>query len=257
MADEPILIRDEDEGIVRLTLNRPERLNALNAALIAEIRDAFEDIPEDSVAVVIRGNGRAFSSGHDLVDGAEADSPNRTDDELREEVEAIQDITRAIRKCACPVVGAVHGWALGAGCELALSCDLVLVADDARFGFPETGVALLVTNGVNGMLARAIGPVRAKQLILLGEYIPAQRAYELGLIGEVVPRDLLDAALERWLGILRGRGRLATRLTKKLIDQGFAPDIEDLLAAESDAAVIASRSLEAHEAAETFTKSRG
>ncbi|MFD9813356.1 enoyl-CoA hydratase/isomerase family protein [Streptomyces sp. NPDC059080] len=106
----------------------------------------------------------------------------------RARLDRIQDVTRLIRDAPFPVVAAVHGYALGAGCEFALSCDLVVAAEGTRFGFPEVGVGLSVTGGVSRLLTGAVGPIKAKELILLGEHFDAQEARRLGLVTRVSAR---------------------------------------------------------------------
>jgi enoyl-CoA hydratase/carnithine racemase len=239
-----VLTRREEDGVVYLTMNRPERLNALNPELAARLAEELSNVDESNTAVVLTGDGRAFSAGHDLKAAAEIPEP-RTDADLRDSVEKFQDITRALRSCLVPVIGAVRGWAVGAGCELALSCDLVVASDDAQFGFPETGVALIVTNGVTGLLPRTVGSALAKELILLGEFITAERARDLGLINRVVASDQVETVVAEWVARLRTRGPLAVRLSKKLIDDGMLLDIEAAMERESTASVEAEASTDA------------
>lgn len=245
-----VLERRDEGDVVHLTLNRPERLNALSSDLVRRLGEELSRISHDARAVVLRGNGRAFSAGHDLKDAAQ--EGERSDQELRDSVERMQDVTRALRACPAPVIGVVQGYAVGAGCEIALCCDLVVASEEAQFGFPETGVALIVTNGVTATLARAVGQARAKELILLGEFITAQQAHEMGLVNRVVPTDQLEATVDEWIARLRTRGALAVTLSKRLIDEGMAPDIETILDAESTASVQAEKSADAFDAVRAF-----
>jgi enoyl-CoA hydratase/carnithine racemase len=250
MGDDVLLRRDDDD-IVHLTMNRPERLNALSSELVQRLGEELSSIGPSTRAVVLRGSGRAFSAGHDLKDAAVHDAP-RSDDELFSSVDRMQDVTRALRSCPAPVIGVVQGYAVGAGCEIALCCDLVIASEDAQFGFPETGVALIVTNGVTATLARTVGAARAKELILLGEFISAQTALEMGLVNRVEPREDLESAVSAWIERLRTRGARAVQLSKQLIDTGLAPDIETVLAAESAASVEAEKTNEATAAVKAF-----
>jgi 2-(1,2-epoxy-1,2-dihydrophenyl)acetyl-CoA isomerase len=247
---EDVLERRDEGDVVHLTMNRPERLNALSAELVRRLGEELSRISDDTRAVVLRGNGRAFSAGHDLKNAAQ--EGERSDQELRDSVERMQDVTRAMRACPAPVIGVVQGYAVGAGCEISLCCDLVVATEDAQFGFPETGVALIVTNGVTATLPRAVGQVRAKELILLGEFITAQQAHTMGLVNRVVAPDQLEATVDEWIARLRTRGALAVTLSKRLIDQGIAPDIETILDAESTASVEAEKSVDATNAVRAF-----
>jgi 2-(1,2-epoxy-1,2-dihydrophenyl)acetyl-CoA isomerase len=251
-----VLLRRDEEGVVHLTLNRPERLNALSTELVDALATEIGRVDDATTAVVLRGSGTSFSSGHDLRDAAAEESGERGEEQLFAAVDRMQDVTRALRGCPAPVIAAVSGYAVGAGCEIALCCDLIVAADDAQFGFPETGVALIVTNAVTATLARAVGAALAKELILLGEFIPASRAYQLGLVNRVVAGDALDQAVQAWIDRLRTRGPLAVRLSKKLIDEGFAPDIEDVFARESAASVQAEKSVDAVEGVRAFAAKR-
>ena len=252
-----LVVRREAEGVVYLTLNRPRRLNALSSDLVLNLGQELSSIPVDTTAVVLKGSGSSFSAGHDLRDAAEHSKHERTDDELRNSVERMQDITRRLRNCPAPVIGAIHGYAVGAGCEIALSCDLVVAARDAQFGFPETGVSLIVTNGVTALLARSVGSVIAKELILLGEFITAERAAQLGLVNRVVDTEVdLDGAVADIVQRLRTRGPEAVRQSKRLIDDGLAADIEVILSRESEASVIAERSANGVEGVVAFAEGR-
>lgn len=248
-----VLERRDEGDLVHLTMNRPERLNALSSELVLRLGEELSRIGHETRAVVLRGHGRAFSAGHDLKDAAAQDG-NRSDQELRESVERMQDVTRALRGCPAPVIGVVQGYAVGAGCEIALCCDLIVASEDAQLGFPETGVALIVTNGVTATLARAVGQARAKELILLGELITAQQAHDMGLVNKVVAADHLEATVDEWVARLRTRGALAVTLSKRLIDQGMAPDIETILDAESTASVQAEKSADATDAVRAFAE---
>ena len=147
----------ERDGVVTLTLNRPARLNALNEELLQQLVASLRAISESARAVVLRGNGRAFCAGYDLKEAAARPHPP-TAEELRSLAELIQDVTRGLRTCPVPVIGVVHGYAVGAGCEFALICDLVLAGDGAKFSFPETAAGLVVTNGVTSTLPKTLGP---------------------------------------------------------------------------------------------------
>ncbi len=181
---------------------------------------------------VLTGRGRAFCAGHDLK------QPRGDADGLRGRLEHLQDVTRRIRGLSIPVIAAVHGHAVGAGAEFALGCDLVIAAEGTRFRFPEVGLGLSVTGGVTKLLPLLVGPVKAKELLLLGEPIDANEALRLGLVNRVVPESqLLDAASE-WARRLANQPRVSTGLAKAALDSGIDAIFEATLELEIEHAVV-------------------
>lgn len=224
-----------ESGIARIHLNRPERLNAVVPALQAGLLGALRRAGADGArAVVLAGRGRAFCSGYDLKE------PDSGEDTLQTaaRLEQIQDITREVRRFPGVVIAAVHGYALGAGCEFALGCDLVVAAEDARFGFPEVGVGLSVTGGISKLLPLFVGPVRAKELLLLGERIDAATAHRIGLINRVVPSGQHEQVAGQLAATVAGRPAVATAIAKRVLDRGIDTTLEGSLATEVDHALI-------------------
>ena len=223
------------DSVAWIHLNRPERLNAVVPDLTAALVAAFERAGADGARVIVlAGSGRAFCSGHDLKEKL----PPETMLATRLRVEQIQDVTRAIRRFPGPVIAAVHGYALGAGCEFALGCDLVVAAEDAQFGFPEVSVGLSVTGGISRLLPLLVGPVRAKELLLLGERFGAARALELGLVNQVTPAGGHEQAAAEIAARLRDRPALALALAKQALDRGADSALEEAMAAEVDFAAL-------------------
>ncbi len=218
----------EQRGPVRLvTLNRPERLNAVTDELVVELGEALRR-DDGARAVVLTGSGRAFSSGHDLKHETGPETPAQARDRL----ERLQDLTRLIRSSPAPVIAAVEGWAVGAGCELTFACDLAVLAADARFRFPEVSLGLAVTNGVSQLLAAVAGPQRAKRLVLLGEVFDAQQVHAWGLASHLAePGQALAGALAL-AEQLAALPAVATASAKALLDNGFGASLEEALAAE-------------------------
>lgn len=252
----PVLVETVD-GVRTIALNRPERLNALNPALLDAFDAAFADLPHDVRVVVLRGAGRAFSSGHDLTWSTEENTRgSKTESELAAMTERLHAITRRIRACPVPVVSRVHGHAIGGGAEIALSADLVVAGSSATFRFTETAVGLVVTNGFTGLLPRTAGSAVAKEIILLGEPFGADRARFWGLVNRVVPDDELDAEVARIVATLRTKSPTALRLAKNLLDRGWEGSIEEVMQRETTASVEAAQSAEAHEAAAAFAEGR-
>lgn len=236
-------------GVARIHLNRPRRLNAVVPELVEGLNAALDRALEEEVgAAVLAGRGRAFCSGADL----KRREPPVSEAELRRRMQRVQDVTRRVRRVPFPVISAVHGYALGAGCEFALACDLVVAARDAVFGFPEVGVGRGVTGGISHLLPLAVGPARAKELVLLGERFGAERAAELGLVNRVVESGKHEAAALELARRLSGLPRGAVARAKYALDRGAQSGIETAFEVEVDYAVAARLSEESERAAEEF-----
>jgi enoyl-CoA hydratase/carnithine racemase len=224
-----------DQSVARIFLNRPHRLNAVVPELTDGLVAAFKRAGEDEARVVVlAGRGRAFCSGHDLKEPQPAETVLQT----RLRVDGIQDVTRAIRRFPGPVIAAVHGYALGAGCEFALGCDLVAAAEDAQFGFPEVSVGLSVTGGISRLLPLLAGPVVAKELLLLGERFSAARALELRLVNRVTAPGQHEQVAAELAARLRDQPALALTLAKQALDRGAECALEEAMAAEVDFAAL-------------------
>lgn len=191
-ADEPVLLRDDVEGVATLTLNRPKSGNSLSHALVAELQAAFDAIAGDPAVrvVVIAGNGKHFCTGHDLKEsvatstGADKAAAN----------EACNIMMQTIVGLPQPVIARVHGTATASGCELASSCDLIVASDVARFATPGVNIGFwCYTPQV--ALSRVVSRKQALEMLLTGDLIDAAEALRIGLVNRVVPLDELDAAV--------------------------------------------------------------
>lgn len=232
----PVLISDQD-AVCTITLNRPERMNALSPDLIAGLRDALRRAnARDSVrTIILTGAGeRAFCAGDDLK-LEERDSLNAAT--VREQVEALQDITREILTGPKPVIGAINGWAVGGGFEIALNCDFSIWAEGAKGFFPELRWGLFVTGAVTALLPAMVGPVKAREMLMLGDKYEARELARLGLAWKVVPpaRLLQDARdLAETLAALPPRG--VAEMKRQLRAHGL-PDLATVLTDETAATV--------------------
>ena len=179
---------DDGDVITQITLNRPDRRNALSLALMRELQGALEQAP--GRVVVIAGAGPAFSAGHDLSElaGSEGDDAAELFDTCASLMTTVQSIPQ-------PVIAKVHGVATAAGCQLVASCDLALAETGARFATPGVRIGLFCSTPMVP-LTRSIGPKRAMHMLLTGDLIDASTAIEWGLINDAVPADELDAAVE-------------------------------------------------------------
>ncbi len=173
--------------VLQLTLNRPQARNALNNALLTQIAEALEAAAvDDSVGVcVIRGNARFFAAGADLNEMAEKDLPATLDDIRPRLWGRIDAFTK-------PLIASVNGYALGAGCELALLCDLIVAGDNARFGLPEITLGIMPGAGGTQRLIRSVGKALASRMVLSGESIDARQAQQAGLVSDIHPAALTD-----------------------------------------------------------------
>lgn len=232
------------DDVARVWLNRPERLNAVAPVLVDDLLAALGQVAGSGArAVVLGGRGRAFCAGHDLKE------PTPPGD-ARARLERLQDVTRRLRALPQPVIAAVHGYAIGAGAEFALGCDLVLAAEDAVFAFPEAGLGLSVTGAASRLLPLLVGPAKAKELVLLGERIDAATAERIGLVNAVVT-DVGETAMD-WAG--RIAKQPGATLAKRALDASI--DLEPALELEVSHALITEYSSDAARAAADFRSRR-
>ncbi|PSR70247.1 enoyl-CoA hydratase [Nocardia sp. MDA0666] len=246
----PDLVDRFVDGVYRLTLNRPRRLNALSDDMLDALHDRITAVPAGAIAIVIHGEGRAFCSGHDLKDAADAGPLDTVS--ARAVAERMQRVATAMRDCRVPIITQVHGYAIGGGAEIALSGDIVIAAQDTRFQFTEASVGRVVTNGFTNLLPRTVGPVRAKQLFLLGRPISAEEALHWGLLTEVHPLDALDEAVEQIIGELREKSSWALGAAKSLVNRGLQASFESSLEFEIGAAIEAELGPDAAKGASEF-----
>jgi enoyl-CoA hydratase len=206
-----VMVEERGEGVVVVTLNRPDALNALDVPLLHELDAAFRGL--DARAVVLTGAGRAFCTGADLKARAGMDL-----DEWRAHHEQIREAFAAIRECPAPTIAAIEGFALAGGLELALACDLAVAAADAQLGLPEVTRGIMPGAGGTQILPRLVGLARAKELILTGRRIDAATAAQWGMLAATTePGGALARALELAEAIARN-APLAVRAAKRALD---------------------------------------
>ncbi len=229
-----LVLTQRRDGVATLTLNRPERLNAINDALVQALRKALSAALADheTKAIVLTGAGRAFCSGDDLEDFP---AQSRTEDIARRYLEDLQDVTRLMVMGEKMVVGAVHGWAVGGGLEWAIDCDLLLLAEGTRMTFPEVKWGMIPTGGITQILPRKIGLPRAQELILFGEVVDAKALHEMGLAWKVVPGDRLLAEAQACAARIAALPQHAVRNLKKALARSAYLPLEDVMAMEADA----------------------
>jgi enoyl-CoA hydratase len=230
MAFEYLTLESTDR-IATLTVNRPDKLNALNDATIAELGHAIDDIRVDEkiAGVIVTGAGRAFVAGADI-----AELSSQTPVLAKARSRAGQDVFRRFETCPKPVIAAVNGFALGGGCELAMACHIRIASEAAKFGQPESKLGILPGFGGSQRLARLVGKGRAIQLLLTGEMIDAAEAYRIGLVNRVVhAAELMGSAREMMKQIL-ANGPLAVALCIEAVDRGLEMSLDEGLILEAN-----------------------
>ncbi len=208
MSYETLLV-EETDGYARITLNRPDKLNALNAQLLEELGDALVSLQsaEDVHALIITGSGsKAFAAGADIAELHACDAASGVEFARRG-----QAVFKQIEYFSKPVIAAVNGFALGGGCELALACHMRFAAEKARFGQPEVNLGIIPGYGGTQRLTRLVGRAKAIELILGGGVIDAETAQTIGLVNGVYPaEELMDATLA-FVKIILSKGQVAVR----------------------------------------------
>jgi len=226
------LLFDVRDGIAFVTINRPDKLNALNDQVMAELGQAADRITSDDAirGVILTGAGpKAFVAGADIADLAKQGPFDGKARALRG-----QGVLRRLETCGKPVVAAVNGFALGGGCELAMACHIRIASDSAKFGQPEVKLGIAPGYGGTQRLPRLVGKGRALQLILTGEMIDAAEAYRIGLVNKVVPAAELAAESEKLLRGILAMGPLAVRLSLEAVERGLDMSMEEGLLLEAN-----------------------
>lgn len=228
MSGEHLLISKE-KMILSLTLNRPESLNAFSPEMILGLTNAFKEAQTDPEVkvIVLSGAGRSFSAGGDVKTMGERSATHAYD-----HIGRLNELILAMRNTEKPIIAAVHGFAAGAGFNLALACDLIVAAEDSKFALSFSKVGLVSDGGGSYFLPRLVGPHLAKQFFFSAEPIPASRLYELGVINELVPSESLqEETLKLATKLSFGPGR-AYGMIKKLVDHSFTATLEEILEQE-------------------------
>lgn len=213
------------DQVVVLRLNRPHRLNALNESLVDALQAALtQAVHDERRAVVLTGTGRAFCAGFDLKE-------DRDDGGLRQ-IDGQQRLAATLTSMPTPVVAAINGLAVGAGCEIALACDFILAASSAEFGLPEVLIGTGMGGGTSFLLGHSVGRIKASEFVLLGEQISAAQAEDIGLISRVVEPDHLETATQELVAKLTSRPPHAIATVKTALFRGLNQTFTESLDAE-------------------------
>lgn len=248
------LLVSVSERIATVTVNRPKSLNALNPATVRELSAAFAEIADrnDVGVVVLTGAGeKAFVAGADISEMRHFNAVQALEFALFG-----QGVLERIERLPQPVIGAINGFALGGGCELAMACDILIAADTARFGQPEVNLGIIPGYGGTQRLPRLVGRNIAKEIVLTGEMITAQRAYEIGLVNRVVTQaELMGAARETAAKIL-SKGPVAVRTAKMAMNRGLDLDLSNACALEANAFAVGFSTADRAEGMAAFLEKR-
>ena len=250
MAD-PVLVERPSEGVALIRINRPEARNALNMEVRRLLAKHMAEVADEAAVrcIVLTGNEKAFAAGADIKEMANAGA-----------IEMLQrgslKLWSAIAACPKPVIAAVNGYALGGGCELAMTCDIIIAGESAKFGQPEVKIGIIPGGGGTQRLIRAVGKYKAMRYVLTGDIFGAQEAYQMGLVSELVP----DAEVEkRALDMAKQIAELpplAIEQAKEAILRGMDAPLETALALEAKAILLLFASEDQKEGMAAFIEKR-
>lgn len=249
------ILYEVTDGVASITLNRPDSLNAFNDQMIAETTAAFKQAGRDKAirCVTITGSGRAFSSGQDLKDVQQREGDFSIGQHLRHGYNKLITQMIGVEK---PIVGAINGVAAGAGCGVALACDLRIVSDKASFMLAFSRVGLIPDSGSTWLLPQLIGYARAYEMALTADRIPADKALDWGMVNQVVPAEQLQETVGAWTAALATGPTLAYGLTKRAMRRATMMSLEEALRYESQLQEIAGRSHDSTEGVRAFIEKR-
>jgi enoyl-CoA hydratase len=253
---ETLLVEDVAAHVLKLTLNRPEAMNAMNTQMGIDMRAFFREFDHDRVpdvrCIVLTGAGdKAFCAGGDLKE-----RKGMTDQAWRHQHVIFEEAVEALWRHPMPVIAAVNGLALGGGCEFALACDFIVAAEHARFGQPEVKLGIMPGAGGTQRLPRRIGIGRGKELLFTGRMVGAQEALAWGLANHVVPAAQVLAKALELAGLIAQNGPIAVRQAKKSVDRGIELSLAEALDFEIQAYNICVPSADRQEGVNAFNEKR-
>lgn len=255
MNYEHITLKKEDR-IATLTLNRPEKLNAINEKMIEELRNVMTRISQDGDirVLAITGAGRAFCSGADVGDMAKAAAGVTMD--IRHWTQMAHKIILAITELEKPVIAKVNGVAVGIGCSLALSADVIIASEDAQFSLIFSQIGLIPDGGSLFHLPRLVGPCKAKELIFTARKVNAKEAQRIGLINKAVPAENLDNEVSALTKQLSMGPTAAFGIAKKIMNKGLSMDLSSVLECEAAGQALVGTTEDAREGVMAFLEKR-
>jgi enoyl-CoA hydratase len=248
---EPLVLVERDDAVAVVLLNRPKQLNALSHDLMGELVERLQELDRDETVrcIVLGGSERAFAAGADIGQLAEASAIELYYQRRVERWDAIRGLWT-------PLVAAVSGFCLGGGCELALSCDLIVASETAQFGQPETSLGIIPGAGGTQRLTRAVGKAVAMDVILSGRFLSAREALDAGLVSRVVAKEAWLEEAKRVAREIAKKGPVATRLAKEAVDRAFEGPLSLGLEYERRLLYLAFASEDAKEGLDAFVEKR-
>ena len=245
---------ENKEGVATITLNRPEVYNALNDGITFELQDVLKQVKKDDKVrvVVITGEGKAFCSGQDLKDSSKQGQRSFIDSLHKR----YNPIIRAIRNLPKPVICRLNGVAAGAGCSLALACDLIVAAEEAMMTEVFVNIGLVLDSGSSYFLPRLVGSAKAFELSTMGSRVKGKEAYALGLVNKVVPLENLDEAVAEYTEYYAKAPTKAVGLMKKMLNKSGNSTLDDMLDYEAYCQEIAGSSEDYKEGVNAFLEKR-
>jgi enoyl-CoA hydratase len=253
MAYQTLLLEIRD-GIAFLTINRPDKLNALNDLVVSELHQAALALKTDDAVrgVILTGSGpKAFVAGADIGDLAKQGVIDGRQRALNG-----QQMLYALERLGKPVLAAVNGFALGGGCELAMACHIRIASENARFGQPEVNLGITPGYGGTQRLPRIVGKGNALYMLLTGEHVKAPDALRMGLVSLVVPQDQLMAEAEKMMKGIVAKGPVALALTIDAVDRGLETSLEEGMRIEADAFGLVASTQDMKEGLTAFLEKR-
>ena len=255
MRDEQTVLYSVDAGVATITLNRPERRNAVTPEMLQVLRTRFEAAGEDERvrSVLVKGAGKGFCAGQDLSIFGSIPEPEAVRDVV---LNYYRPLIESICRLEKPVVAAINGVAAGAGASLALACDLRIMADDASLLLAFSNIGLVPDAGASWFLTRLVGYSRAYEIAVSGERVSASRCAELGLANRVTVADTLLADAQQWAQQLAQRPTVALGLTKRVMYQATMQDLAAILVAEAELQTQATMTADHREGVIAFVEKR-
>lgn len=236
--DYKAIIVDRSEPVMTITLNRPNKLNAMSGDLISELLHVFGDLRMDTAIryVIFTGAGRAFSAGADISGRGSQTVSDPFEYYTGARLAQFQghDFMRMLENLDQITIVALNGYALGAGLCIPIACDFRIASERAILGIPETGIGIFYTWGATPRLTALIGPAWAKEMIMTNDHYDPEKALAIGLVHKVVPHESLMDEVGAYIEKIEGKGRLAIRIAKKMINAASAPNIGDLYICEPE-----------------------
>ncbi len=244
----------KNDKVATITLNRQKSLNALNTALLTELRDALDDAETDAVvrAIVITGSGeKAFCAGADITELVE-----KSPEEASKWSSWVQNLTNYMEKLKKPIIAKINGFCLGGGLELAMACDFRIASEKAVFGLPEINLAIIPGGGGTQRLPRLIGKTKAMEMLMCGEQIDAKEAFRLALVNKTVSADELDGEVDELIKKLLSKSAVALGILKDAVNRGIEMDLEHALDYEAECFGQALATEDAREGLKGFLEKR-